>query len=283
MGCGSSSGATVVVQPAGAPGASSSDGSEAEARLKRIFDGIGADGDGTVSVAELTVALKKADLDLAALLEAACMNSSLYVLDRLEADQSGRTSWDDFRSSLRLVIGIKSGDMVVDASTRAKGLVINRTATEVELLMPDGSKVSRDIEDIRMAPVSEAEASLRKVFDGIDADKNGTVSKEELTAALKADTFDLSRVLTAAGIDNHSNVMEKLDANKDGKITWSEFKSGLFLAREFKLGDVAVVSSTGSKGRVVNLTATEVQLETTDGSKLWQDIADLDVGTFRKG
>jgi len=171
--------------------------------------------------------------------------------------------------------------MAVDAMTRARGLVTKRTATEVELEMSDGSKVWRDFEDIRIAPVSEAEASLRKVFDGIDADKNGMVSAEELTAALETDAFDLAGLLEAAGMNSHFDVTEQLDVNKDGQISWSEFKSSLFLARDLKIGDIAVISSTGARGRVVNWTTTDVQLEMTDGSQLWQDIADLDVGIFR--
>merc|ERR1712032_1254355 len=129
--------------------------SEAEASLKNIFDDIDADENGTVSVVELAVALKDVDFDLAALLEAADMNSRFYLLDWLEGNQESRISWDIFKSSLRSASEIKTGSMALDLSTRARGLVVNRTTTDVELEMPDGSKVWRDVDEIRMAPPEE--------------------------------------------------------------------------------------------------------------------------------
>jgi len=125
------------------------------------------------------------------------------------------------------------------------------------------------------APVTEAERSLRKVFDGIDADGNGTVSAAELAVALNKGDFDLAGLLETAGMNSHFYVMEQLDANKDGRISWSEFKYLLVSVFDINIGETAVVLATGARGRVANRTTTDVQLEMLDGSKLWQDIDDI--------
>jgi len=166
-------------KPEGKP----AEASEAEAALRKLFADIDADDSGTISVAELLVALRRDDFDFAALLEAADMNSRSYVMDRLEAYQESRISWDGFGSALRSALDIGVGDMALVLSTRSKGVVVNRTTTDVELEMPDGSKISRGIDEIRMAstreeprvsqeaPLGDAEVPGETLGDGEVQDK----------------------------------------------------------------------------------------------------------------
>jgi len=166
---------------------------EAEASLKKIFDDIDADENGTVSVVELAVALKNVDFDLAALLEAADMNSRFHVLDWLEANQESRISWDIFKSSLWSAFEIKTGSMALDLSTHARGLVVNRTTTDVELEMPDGSKVWRDVDEIRMATPEE----LPHASEALSVNAVGAPLGEGEIAGVPLDEAEITEVEAA--------------------------------------------------------------------------------------
>ena len=71
------------------------------------------------------------------------------------------------------------------------------------------------------APPADVESRLRQLFTGIDADGNGTLSREELAAKLWADT-DIEELMTDAGKSSHY-VFEQLDADGDGSIDIDEF------------------------------------------------------------
>lgn len=58
---------------------------------------------------------------------------------------------------------------------------------------------------------------LTSVFDSIDLDKNGTIDKAELTAALKM----IDKTATEEGVEKRIN---KYDDDKDGKVNYEEFE-----------------------------------------------------------
>ena len=62
---------------------------------------------------------------------------------------------------------------------------------------------------------------LRRLFESIDADKNGSISRKELSDKLKEDG-ELESMLTAAGWST-SYIFEQLDSDGDGSITAVEF------------------------------------------------------------
>merc|ERR1712187_16360 len=61
---------------------------------------------------------------------------------------------------------------------------------------------------------------------------DGTVSKDELEQAVSADTSHLPALMEEAGLDPNANVIEQMDKDKDGHVTWSEFKSDLQVPKE---------------------------------------------------
>jgi Ca2+-binding EF-hand superfamily protein len=63
---------------------------------------------------------------------------------------------------------------------------------------------------------------LKLIFDGIDANENGSVSKTELTAALEKDQ-NLGALVKEAGMNNEFCVLNQLDTNEDHSVTWDEF------------------------------------------------------------
>ena len=58
---------------------------------------------------------------------------------------------------------------------------------------------------------------LTSVFEAIDLDKNGTIDKTELTAALKM----IDKSATEEGVEKRMN---KYDEDKDGNINFEEFE-----------------------------------------------------------
>jgi Ca2+-binding EF-hand superfamily protein len=74
-----------------------------------------------------------------------------------------------------------------------------------------------------------AAKGIRSVFKSLDATGDGLVDKEELTAALKLETDkgELKTLMKKAGLNYHFYVLQQIDANGDGKISWAEFKAAL--------------------------------------------------------
>jgi len=69
-------------------------------------------------------------------------------------------------------------------------------------------------------------AYLQKVFESIDVDGSGEISKRELEEKLKQDT-ELQGLLEASGGSGDYFVLEQLDLDGDGSVTWAEFESML--------------------------------------------------------
>merc|ERR1712039_1120915 len=83
--------------------------------------------------------------------------------------------------------------------------------------------------------VVHAEKHLKAVFQRLDVNGDGFVSREELTSSLGqlmnnscvVSQKNMRTLLVDAGLDPDFNVFDGLDANHDGKITWEEFSSKL--------------------------------------------------------
>jgi len=82
------------------------------------------------------------------------------------------------------------------------------------------------LDEMAGAHNQELTAYLHNVFNVMDVDGSGTITKEELFAKLKADK-ELQTLLEAAGGDGEWFVLEQLDLDGDGEITWMEFEAML--------------------------------------------------------
>merc|ERR1712087_226715 len=67
---------------------------------------------------------------------------------------------------------------------------------------------------------------LRKLFELIDANGDAAVSRTELASALNQDE-SIGKLVEEAGLNSNFYVLEQLDANGDGRITWDEFEAHL--------------------------------------------------------
>jgi len=87
-------------------------------------------------------------------------------------------------------------------------------------------------------PEQQAIAQLKVLFESIDADSNKTLSWNELQMALQKND-KLGALMTEAQINPDTYLRQKLDTNKDGRVTWEEFESQLRTAA------IKQVKSTG--------------------------------------
>ena len=101
-----------------------------------------------------------------------------------------------------------------------------------------------------------AETRLKQVFDSVDTNKDGHVNKEELVVKLNAEDEGFKQLLTRAGLNTEFSVLEQIDGNQDGRVTWQEFYD--------KLGNAAT-KEVEAQGDLV--AATEIKIEDEATSK----------------
>merc|ERR1712113_1261598 len=167
-------------------------------QLKLVFDSIDADADGTVSKEELAAAVEK-DASLGALIEEAGLS-----LNTVFSNKDGRMSWEDFQKELK-----------------------EKAVEEVRL--------TGELAAAEVAAREKVLTQLKGIFDSIDADQSGSVSKDELAAKLKADRDEhglikdgtFGTLVEEAGFNPTFRTFEQLDTSSDGRITWEEFEKHL--------------------------------------------------------
>merc|ERR1719220_1893872 len=84
---------------------------------------------------------------------------------------------------------------------------------------------------------------LKVIFDSADANYDGSVCEAELSYALGSNE-KLGALIKQAGLNEQLQVLQQLDTNADGRVTWDEFQSHLKTAavEEVKVrGDVEAV------------------------------------------
>jgi len=67
---------------------------------------------------------------------------------------------------------------------------------------------------------------LKLIFDSVDTSGDGSVSKDELATALDKDE-SLGTLIKEAGFQSKYRDLSELDTNKDGCVSWEEFKGNL--------------------------------------------------------
>jgi len=75
----------------------------------------------------------------------------------------------------------------------------------------------------RATAEEKAVAQLKVLFESIDVDTDKTVNKQELETALKQNE-KLRSLIFAATFNPDVQVLEQLDTNKDGRLSWEEFE-----------------------------------------------------------
>jgi len=188
-------------------------------QLKLIFDSIDANEDGTVSKDELKAALDK-DESLGTLIKEAGFKLAYSDLSGLDTNKDGSVSWEEFEGNLK--------EKAVEEVAQTGGLA----AAE----LPAHEKVTKQ---------------LRAIFDSIDANQDGSVSKDELRAKLTSDKDEhglmkdgsFGELVKEAGFNPGFGTFDKLDTNNDGRITWDEFEKHLRETAEVEVKETGEVAA----------------------------------------
>jgi len=111
------------------------------------------------------------------------------------------------------------------------------------------------------ASVSDKDAAislLKSLFKQIDADTDGKREKQELATAMKSEP-KLEEMLQKANYNPQHYVLEQLDGNKDGKVSWDEFKACL--------EEAAVKQVVASELSTEEPSTVEAKIDTENDSK----------------
>jgi len=169
--------------------------------LKRIFEKATANGLGHASKAEL-IALVEQTQELIVLLKEAGMEEMLGFVNRLVGHEGDFVSWEEFQEY-------------------AKKAVKEEVEHEVHV-----------IEETAIAGVEAGEEVLRqfkKFFESLIADEHGAVSKDELARGLQdtatVKSGSIGNLIKQASFNPWWHIIDSLDTNNDGRITWEEFQA----------------------------------------------------------
>merc|ERR1740121_2803417 len=179
-------------------------------QLKTVFGSVDKNTDGLINKAELADALKR-DPKLGALIKEAGMDQSFANLDKLETKTPGCINWDEFQASLK--------------------------AAAVEEVLDTGNVAA-----VELAADEKAFQELKKIYEALDSNKDGAVSREELALGLKQDP-NINHLIEEAGLNTEYYVLEQIDDNGDGRITWDEFESHLRKAAKEQVKDTGKVAA----------------------------------------
>merc|ERR1712038_1570863 len=128
------------------------------------------------------------DANLGALIKEAGLDQDYNVLEKLDAMAEGRVTWDEFHANLKKVA---VAEVFQSGNVSAVDLPADQQSVE----------------------------QLKKVFESMDTNADSAVSKEELAAALKTHE-NIGKLVKEAGLNPQYYVLEQLDTNQDGQITW---------------------------------------------------------------
>jgi len=93
----------------------------------------------------------------------------------------------------------------------------------------DGKVAWEEFKKGLSASVSDRDAALsllKSLFKNIDKNADEKLDKREIAKAMTSEPM-LAKMLEKAGFQSQSKVLEQLDGNKDGTVSWDEFKACL--------------------------------------------------------
>merc|ERR1719296_277340 len=146
-----------------------------------------------------------------ALIKEAGLNQDYNVLEKLETSADGRVTWEEFQANLK-----------------------KQAIAEV---LETGNVAA-----VELAADEKALKELKKLFESLDSNKDGAINKEELAAGLNKDE-GMGKLIADAGFNPEYYVLEALDTNADGRITWDEFEQHLRKAAKEEVKETGEIAA----------------------------------------
>lgn len=164
-----------------------SSGTLSDANLMHIFHSIDLDGNGYLSPTELRLALRHLGIE---------EENIAPMIGSVDIDQNGEVSFEEFKIVLRQ--SFRDGPGVrIEEKKRFRGAVLAALG------------------NVNGADKESNERRLRRVFQLIDKDGNGTLSHDELSSFLLS--FGVLQ-------GNIASLIEEIDLDGSGGVDWDEFR-----------------------------------------------------------
>merc|ERR1712070_282928 len=224
-----------------------------KAELDKVWVGLDQDRDGSVTKKELSEALNRTGLHNDKRIKQlfAGIGGKMHgqravfaAMDQLDEDGDGKISKDEFFAffylEAKLIEAFRQADTDLNgALSKDEFNKLLSDFPEIEVLMS-----RRNLKPVYVFEQLDADSSgtitvleflralhgnqlIVDLFDAIDTDRDGLVTKQELGKALNdADQPQLMKYLKSVGI-KPVNVFEQLDLNGDGTLTILEFMTRL--------------------------------------------------------
>ena len=180
---------------------------DVKAEIKKVFDMVDADGSGDIDKAEFEAAMaahgalgqrsRKAFKKLAQMKAKQGPPSWEEILEVLDEDDSGTVSWGEIEGFI------------------------------AEMEEQHGEKLPEDVKK-----------EIKKVFDMVDSDGSGDIDKAEFEAAMAAHGLGqrtrkaFSQLLSKQGPPSWEEILEYLDTDNSGTISWSEIEDFIAMMEE---------------------------------------------------
>ena len=228
MGCGSSTaakspsgGAAPAKAPTPTGGAAKTVSKfNREAMLKQVFSKMDADGDGTVDVEEMKRTAKSAK-------EAEELPLLFHFFDQ---NADGKLTYDEWVVGINQIAPddaslereLKDILQVLEGGAMAATMDANaeNPADDLDNMDDLDAMIAAEDDSGNSALVAKAKA----IFEALDTDGSGSLSKSELAAGLVADK-DFGKLLVEAGTSSDpAEAMKALDLDGDDEVSWLEFE-----------------------------------------------------------
>jgi len=192
----------------------------------------------------------QSEQSLNAVLKEAQMNEILDFVNRIATHGSEFVSWDEFIGFAAKAVCIEAAHEVKETIAELPTILAQEMKHEAKEFKQE---VAADVEaaekalECSVAAGEKALQWLKQRFDSLVANEDGAVSKEELAAKVKetedADGENIGHLIGQAGFNPLWHTLDQLDTNKDGHISWEEFKAHVCGASKMEEVDVVLEES----------------------------------------